>query len=193
MNEFKAYNKIPCWSNEKIVISEKIDGSNAQIYIDDSGNIKAGSRNRWIDTSSDNFGFAKYVEQNAEELKKIGKGRFYGEWWGQGIQRGYELTEKRFTLFYRKGVDYLPDFVRFAPILYKGEYSEQAIADTMADLKTNGSRAAPGYMNPEGIIIQFYNSDGIYKKTFELDKGKWSFPSEETKEEWKNLPQGNYA
>jgi hypothetical protein len=37
-------------------VSEKLDGSNAQIYIpDDSSFVAAGSRNRWITPQDDNY------------------------------------------------------------------------------------------------------------------------------------------
>ncbi len=77
-----------------IVITEKLDGTNAQILIDDAGfadgnevcevdglALWAGSRTRWLDTSSrgDNFGFAKWVQDNAAELVKLGEGRHFGE------------------------------------------------------------------------------------------------------------------
>lgn len=118
--EFQSFRKIPRLSRE-IVITEKIDGTNAQILIVPSaglpyseecqcvvpGNrtdenamtIFAGSRNRWIQPGNDNFGFAAWVKANAEELLKLGPGRHFGEWFGSGIQRGYGLKEKRFALF----------------------------------------------------------------------------------------------
>lgn len=102
--------------NREIVITEKIDGTNAQIYITlptadvDADKvvaevkpyvILAGSRTKWITPGkqSDNAGFAAWVEANAEELFKLGPGQHFGEWWGGKIQRGYGLTEKRFSLF----------------------------------------------------------------------------------------------
>ncbi len=106
------------------VITEKIDGTNAQIEIVaassapgatpvtiDMGQfviaanaelgllLFAGSRTRYITPADDNFGFAKWVQANTDALWSLGEGRHYGEWWGQGIQRGYGLTEKRFSLF----------------------------------------------------------------------------------------------
>lgn len=105
--------------NREIVVSEKIDGTNAQVYIrpaSDSdfefgmdtqielpdgtaGFIRAGSRTRWITTQDDNFGFAQWVHQHAHELATLGPGRHFGEWWGMSIQRKYGLSERRFSLF----------------------------------------------------------------------------------------------
>jgi hypothetical protein len=96
------------------VVTEKIDGTNAQVYIvkvDDylkatdalavNGDLfmYAGSRTRWITPANDNFGFAAWVRAHADELWALGEGRHFGEWWGSGIQRNYGLTEKRFSLF----------------------------------------------------------------------------------------------
>src|SRR5678815_2758188 len=96
---FEAFESIPRISRA-CVISEKIDGTNAQVYIpDDSSYVLAGSRNRWITPEDDNYGFATWVRDNATELLKLGPGRHFGEWWGAGIQRRYGLTEKRWSLF----------------------------------------------------------------------------------------------
>jgi len=117
--EFQEFTKIGRLSRE-VIISEKIDGTNAHIAIEDTRNIapesfqplqivatvghlalRAGSRTRYITPDQDNFGFAAWVLANAEELSELGPGRHYGEWWGSGIQRGYGLAkgERRFSLF----------------------------------------------------------------------------------------------
>ena len=65
-------------------------------------NVYAQSRNRFITPRADNFGFAAWVRENADDLISIlGRGRHFGEWWGHGIQRGYGLPrgERRFSLF----------------------------------------------------------------------------------------------
>lgn len=65
---FVEFRKIPRL-NREIVVTEKIDGTNAQILVSDDGKeLIAGSRNRWITTENDNHGFAKWVESNKEEL-----------------------------------------------------------------------------------------------------------------------------
>ena len=80
------------------IITEKLDGTNAQILIMPDGLVVAGSRNRYLTVDDDNFGFAKWVKANEEELRAgLGVGRHFGEWWGLGIQRGYGLQEKRFS------------------------------------------------------------------------------------------------
>ena len=96
--EFKSWNKI-ARLNRDIIITEKIDGSNGVIYIDENNNFYVGSRKRWLDEHNENMGFYHWAMENKEELLKLGKGYHYGEWMGKGIQRNYGLNEKRFYLF----------------------------------------------------------------------------------------------
>ena len=97
--EFCKFNKIARLSREMIV-TEKIDGTNGLIAIGEAGDFAVGSRSRWITPENDNFGFARWAYAHRDELiAGLGAGFHYGEWWGQGIQRGYGLKEKRFSLF----------------------------------------------------------------------------------------------
>src|SRR5438105_3732245 len=95
---FEEFPKIARLSRDCIV-TEKIDGTNAQIFITEDGTIHFGSRSRWITPENDNYGFARWATEHKEDLLKLGPGRHFGEWWGCGIQRGYGLKEKRFSLF----------------------------------------------------------------------------------------------
>jgi len=69
--EFQGFPKMARLSRE-IIITEKIDGTNAQILITGDGDLMAGSRTKWITTENDNHGFAKWVEGNRDELLKLG-------------------------------------------------------------------------------------------------------------------------
>ena len=70
--EFRSFQKIFRYSRE-CTITEKIDGSNAIIYIDFDMNIFAGSRTRWLwgsiqdEIHNDNHGFAQWVKTNKEQ------------------------------------------------------------------------------------------------------------------------------
>ena len=173
--EFKPFTKIPRLSR-KMFITEKIDGTNAIISISDDGKeIRAGSRTRWIDVGSDNYGFALWVEQNKEELLTLGPGYHYGEWWGVGIQRGYQLHERRFSLFNvgRWNNNDKPSCCHVVPLLYEGDFDTTKAEIHLAMLKETGSLAAPGYMNPEGVVIYHEAGRCLFKKTIEADeKGK---------------------
>lgn len=176
--EFKEFNKIARLSRE-IIITEKIDGTNGLIYIDENNVIYAGSRNRWLwseeqeEIHNDNHGFAQWVRANKEELKKLDKGYHYGEWAGQGIQRNYGLTEKRFYLFnVNKWTDDLlrPKCCYVVPILYKGLFAQTPILVALDELAMKGSVAVPEFMKPEGIVIYHTASKTMFKKTIENDE-----------------------
>lgn len=186
--EFQGFPKMARLSRD-IIITEKIDGTNAQILITEEGELSIGSRTRWITPQDDNYGFARWVHENMDEIMKLGPGRHFGEWWGSGIQRGYNLTkgDKRFSLFNvgrwtlhgttpkllneitQKYQDVLPECVGLVPILYTGPFDTQNIEDVLSDLKTNGSYASKGFMKPEGIVI-FHTAGNVgFKKTIEKD------------------------
>lgn len=168
--EFKPFPKIARW-NREVIVTEKIDGTNASIFIGPEGEFLTGSRNRWITPESDNYGFSRWAHEHKEELLKLGPGHHFGEWWGNGIQRNYGLKEKRFSLFNvgRWGDNVLPYCFQPVPILYRGTMEPLDIPSIMLALQANGSHAAPGFMNPEGIIIYCVQNGAIFKKTFEKD------------------------
>jgi hypothetical protein len=199
VDAFVEFPKIARLSRE-VVITEKIDGTNAQVYIAPSGTfvdvesiiaehedgrvMLAGSRNRYITPAADNFGFARWVKEHADELWQLGEGRHFGEWWGSGIQRGYGLQngEKRFSLFNvarwadvrnrEKFPNDRPACCHVVPVLS----SPDAVFDnidwraTLAWLAHHGSFAAPGFMKPEGIVIFHTASGQLFKKTIEKDE-----------------------
>jgi hypothetical protein len=193
------------------VITEKIDGTNAQILIaelpdevcvpphslglfDHGGKIHylaAGSRTRWITPQDDNFGFAAWVARNFDQIKKLGPGRHFGEWWGQGIQRKYGLSEKRLSLFnvtrwclhgqtperiptgdprIEKWQEVLPPCVGLVPVLYRGIFTTDAVRMALDALEIGGSLAAPGFMKPEGIVVFHTAANVGFKKTLEKDE-----------------------
>ena len=168
--EFEAFPKMPRLSRE-IIITEKIDGTNAQVFIADDGTILAGSRTRWITPADDNFGFAAWVEEYADELRSLGPGRHFGEWWGAGIQRGYGIADKRFSLFNvsRWEID-RPRCCGVVPVLYRGDFTTAAVDDAIAELRKNGSMAAPGFMNPEGVVVFHLAGNVGFKKTLDKDE-----------------------
>lgn len=174
--DFREYNKIPRY-RRNIIITEKIDGSNAQIFITPEGKIYAGSRTRWLTPgkSTDNYGFAAWVEEHKEELLTLGVGRHFGEWYGKGINRNYGLKDRRFVMFRHPEVNPLPANIAVVPTLYSGVISDEAINKTLDDLKLNGSRLVPGFMRPEGVVIYHVAAGKQFKITLEGDeapKGK---------------------
>ena len=176
MTEFTSFPKIPRWTKE-VVITEKIDGTNASIYISLDGEFKVGSRTRWITPDNDNYGFARWVYEHEGELRRLGPGHHFGEWWGSGIQRRYGLEEKRFSLFNvsRWNEDNIPKCCSVVPLLFRGTLREGIITQIINDLAENGSAASPGFMDPEGIVIYHTASNQLYKrfiKNDEINKGR---------------------
>lgn len=183
--------KTPRLSRE-CVITEKIDGCRSTIFIDDSGELFCGSRNRWITPEQDNYGFARWCEERREELLKLGPGRHDGEFWGAGIQRRYGLAEKRFSLFnasrwhadsinggvFELTVDAAtqastagpgPRCCSVVPTLYFGDFNTHNIREVLEHLQRTGSVAAPGFMDPEGIVIYHTAAKMCFKKTIKDD------------------------
>lgn len=164
------------------------DGEYDYAMIDKIGNyaVYAQSRNNLIYLGKDNAGFAAWVKANAGPLVGIlGEGRHYGEWCGAGIQRRYGLANKRFALFntHRWGAlrdhpegGLLGDALTVVPVLAEGYMDNpgQQALDAMEKLRENGSAFAPGFMEPEGVVMRHNPSGTVFKKTFDYDEfGKW--------------------
>ena len=173
--QFESFQKMARLSRE-CVITEKIDGTNAQIYIGENGEFLTGSRTRWITPQDDNAGFSKWAHENKEELLTLGVGRHFGEWWGQGIQRRYGMDHKVFSLFNTsRWCLERPSCCSVVPVLWQGDFSKLDIGLVMSHLKQCGSKASPNFMNPEGVVV-FHIAGGVgFKKTFDKDdSGKWN-------------------
>lgn len=196
--EFKHFPKIARLSRE-CVVTEKIDGTNASIFIGESGEFLTGSRTQWITPEKDNYGFSRWANDHKYELMGLGVGHHFGEWWGSGCQRGYGLAkgEKRFSLFNAhrwamvgaklksypqenptlppKTQEYAPACCHVVPVLHEGIFCTVAIDALLGALKQTGSLASVGFMNPEGIVIYHKAANVMFKKTIEKDdewKGK---------------------
>jgi hypothetical protein len=170
--EFVPFPKIPRLKRD-IIVTEKIDGTNAVVHIGEDGAFLTGSRTRWITPEDDNFGFAKWAHENRDELMKLGLGTHYGEWWGMGIQRRYNGATRRFSLFNTSrwaAATERPSCCDVVPVLYSGPFDDAAIEACLEDLRVNGSRAAPGFMKPEGVIVFHAASRSLFKRTLEKDE-----------------------
>lgn len=173
-----------------IVITEKIDGTNGLIFVYEPGEdtegvppivrvgdflVAVGSRSRWITPADDNFGFAAWVLENAEDVvAALGAGMHYGEWWGHGIQRGYGLAkgDRRFSLFNTKRWGMTEFTVRglgVVPCLDLDTFGDAPVNDALFHLSHEGSVAARGFMNPEGIVVYHTAANQMFKVTLEND------------------------
>jgi len=191
MTEFQEFPKIARYSRN-VIVTEKIDGTNACIFIGEDGEFLTGSRTRWITPEADNYGFSKWAHAHKDELLTMGPGRHFGEWWGSECQRGYGLPngEKRLSLFnvarwclhgqtpqqipmadprIVKMQEVLPPCVGLVPVLWRGKFDDLDVSAVLADLVANGSRAAPGFMQPEGVVVFHVAGCVGFKKTVAKD------------------------
>jgi RNA ligase len=204
MAEFVGWPKTPRLYRD-IVITEKIDGTNAAVVIEEqpfgaaAGGVpetlisvvlgpekmdlgmpaieywvSAQSRKRFITPRSDNYGFAKWVEGNCEALvHDLEAGHHFGEWWGSGIQRGYGMHNRRFSLFNTRkwgGIEFTTPGLDVVPVMYEGVLCENEIQLALQYLSDYGSIAADEPFKPaEGICIYHAASGQVFKVTMEDD------------------------
>lgn len=207
MSHFEEFPKIARW-NRELFVTEKLDGTNAQVAIVPTAELQcyageavavvgdlslfAGSRTRMLSRQADNYGFASWVCDHASYLAAgLGPGRHYGEWWGQGINRGYGLSRRRFSLFNVgrwHAVGEEPRLIRqenptlpakwttpaplccdVVPVLWRGIMDDFPVFTVLDNLRQNGSVAAPGFMRPEGIVIYHAAAGTYFKRTIERD------------------------
>lgn len=166
--------------NREVIVTEKIDGMNAQIWIsNDCTAILAASREGFIEPQDDSLGFAQWVHDHKEDLFKLGPGNHSGEWWGDKIGRRYGMRsgERKFSLFNTKrwtNRNSRPVCCEIVPVLWTGLFCDLRVDDILASLAENGSYAAPGFMRPEGVVIYHTAGDHMYKKTLDKnDDSKW--------------------
>lgn len=197
--EFTLYPKTPRLYRE-VFITEKIDGTNAGIQVVEAraavGDVDgltvgdytvfAQSRKRLITPRDDNFGFARWVYDNAQFLATtLGAGVHFGEWWGSGIQRGYGQTRKFFSLFNvgrwdrYEGKTPLPKEAQeiglgTVPVLYRGRFSTAAVDGALTLLRDTGSQATweaddTPFRPAEGIIVYHAAAGQAFKVLLEND------------------------
>jgi len=89
--EFRKYQHIERFGTDEVdgieygecLIFPKIDGTNSSVWLDNNGNVKAGSRKRELTLEDDNAGFYAYIlqQENIKEyLQKHPTHRLFGEW-----------------------------------------------------------------------------------------------------------------
>lgn len=175
--------------------TEKVDGTNGVLwwteFIDGDDYSKvcarvvvdgeplyllAGSRTRWLTPSDDNFGFAAWAVEHAESLVSLGRGRHFGEWFGKGIQRGYDMDGREFALFDQRfakveAEDGLPEGVCVVPVIghCEGQVLNRAVEIALEALAGDGSVIAPKYPRPEGIVVRHTQNGSNFKVLLEGD------------------------
>lgn len=163
---FQDFPKITRLFEQEVVVTEKIDGTNALVFISEDGShIRAGSRTRWIYPGDDNYGFAFWVSQNQEELLKLGPGYHYGEWWGRGIQRNYGMNKKVFSLFnVHRWSDPTtrPTCCDVVPVIYTGPINRACFL-TPPGKSPAAEKYGIDFFDVEGVMYYFTKA-GVYMK-----------------------------
>jgi hypothetical protein len=198
-DKYPTFPKIPRW-NREVVLTEKLDGTNGLVAVcppesnwqdqltgrthpprfrilPDGWQVAAGSRKRWLNPNSDNFGFAQWVWDHAEDLASLGPGCHYGEWYGKGIQRGYGLPDRRFALFNVsrwEDPDIRPPGVEVVTVLSRCDARElsDVLGFWLKMLESEGSSHVPGFARPEGVVLYHTAGGSLYKVTLEGDEAK---------------------
>lgn len=175
--EFKAWPKIPRAILGDVIITEKMDGTNSCVIVENNEIVGVQSRKRMLNVGkdNDNYGFAQYVYDNKEKFLELGEGRHYGEWVGLGIQKNpHNFPEKRFYLFntLRWGEHNTPpEGLYVVNKLHHGPYSHEIVNQVMNTLKSNSEQLN---YKAEGCVVYFPRLDAMEKHTFEYSKGKWT-------------------
>lgn len=151
----------------------KLDGTNASIWLDSEGNLKAGSRNRELSLEKDNAGFYQWVLDNEDWFKGFFKDSptctLYGEWLVPHSLKTYEDDAWRrfyiFDVFCRIQQSYLPyveyklamdehGFDYLAPIAIVRNGSDE---DFEKCLEKNTHFIKQGMGVGEGVVIKNYS------------------------------------
>jgi hypothetical protein len=64
----------------------------------------------------------------------------------------------------------LPECCHLVPVLYRGVFDTARVDEALNDLRVNGSRAAPGFAKPEGVVVFHTASNACFKATIEKDE-----------------------
>jgi len=83
------------------------------------------------------------------------------------------MEERKFSLFNThrwSDPNERPECCDVVPVLMEGRFSTGLIDATLLCLEMDGSKAAPGFMKPEGIVIYHSHSNTLFKKTIEKDE-----------------------
>lgn len=156
----------------------KLDGTNASIWLDEDGNIKAGSRNRELSVENDNAGFYNWVLENEDWFKGFLEPNpsftLYGEWLVPHSLKTYRDDAWRrfyiFDVFNRNNRSYLEydlykhhldshGFDYLAPLAVVKNGSVEAFERC---LEKNTHYIKDGEGTGEGVVIKNYNWQNQY-------------------------------
>jgi hypothetical protein len=170
MPEFQPFPKLARLSRE-MTITEKIDGTNASVFVQEDGQVFAASRTRWITPKDDNYGFAQWVEDH-ETSARARPGPSLRRVVGARHPAQLRPPRARFSLFnVAKWGAARPECCHVVPILYQGPFDTYDVSVALDELARSGSQAVLGWPKPEGVVIYHHASGQLFKKTIDKNDG----------------------
>lgn len=161
--------------NGMCYVFPKIDGTNSQLWMDEHGNLHAGSRNRELSLENDNAGFMSWSVKQNNILRFFFNNqnlRLYGEWlvphslktYNQSAWRNFyvfDVMDGERYLPYEEYAALLEPFgIEFIPPLCKVE--NPSYGRLISQLEKNGYLIEDGKGIGEGIVIKNYNYKNKY-------------------------------
>jgi len=189
--EFRKYQHIERFGTDEVdgiefgkcYIFYKIDGTNGSVWLDNEGNLKAGSRNRELSLDNDNAGFYNSIINNiniVNYIKSHPTHRLFGEWLVPHSLKTYrEDAWRKFYIFdvcidkEAEGLEYIP-YEIYKPMLeeFSLDYIPPLVIinnPTYESLikcleKTGQFLIKDGEGTGEGIVVKNYDFYNKYKR-----------------------------
>ena len=158
----------------------KLDGTNASLWVDEQGDIHAGSRNREISEEADNQGFHAHVREDTRYRKFFAEHQdfiLYGEWLVPHTLKTYrEEAWRKFYVFdvFHKTLGRFIPFDIYAPTLEKYQLDYLAPIQTIRNgshdmfgkaVELNKVLIKDGYGVGEGVVVKNYDFVNKYGRT----------------------------
>jgi hypothetical protein len=165
-----------CW------IFPKVDGTNGSVYLDNNGNIKAGSRKRELTLEQDNAGFYAWVLENENirnYLQKHPTHRLFGEFLVPHTLKTYRDDAWRRFYIFDVCIDKEDDELEYIPYPLYQEMLEEFDLDYVPPiakiknptyenlvkcLEQNAFLVQDGKGTGEGIVVKNYDFYNKYKR-----------------------------
>ena len=169
----------PTLSNEKFIITEKLDGANFCIVIPKEGEVYFQSRNNALAGDASFFNFQSVIEKDMDKIMEIKREmndhmffdsevRIYGELFGNGVQRRVDYGDDRYFLPFEvvidgeilspsEGLEFMDAFGFgdwWVPILGYADSLEEALEFNVEEVLTkHQGTTEKGFKFIEGVVI----------------------------------------
>ncbi|WP_407708507.1 RNA ligase family protein [Bacillus altitudinis] len=162
-----------------IIITEKIDCSNASFTLDEKGELQAFSRNVQLDEQNNLNGFYQWVHENINPNDLASEYIYFGEWLGTPHKVHYPQYEKQFFLFdvWDKEFNrYVPFWevgweathlqLNLVPVFYDGAFISYEHIESFVGKTALGGKIGD-VKSGEGIVVKNYKNQGFAKMVCE--------------------------